>query len=97
MIVALSMLLLPVATYAITLPLTGKLSRGLRTTYRIGGGLLVILGGGISIYLAGYAGDQGGISAFYFQAAVILVYATFSLVIVLLNRFAGTDVRERKR
>jgi len=53
--------------------------------YRVLGGLFVFVGGGISFYFASYTGDQGGIGAFFFQMAVILVYSVFSVSIVILN------------
>jgi len=39
-------------------------------------GLLMLLAP-IAIYFAAYTGDQGGITAFYFQIAVIVVYLLF--------------------
>lgn len=79
------MLLAPGAVFIFTLPLSGRLRPGLRKAYRVLGGLVVFLGSGISFYFAAYSGDQGGIAAFYFQIAVILVYAAVSLLFVMLN------------
>jgi len=75
----------PCAVYVSTIPLSRQLKPGLRKTYRVIGGIVVFLGGGVSIYFASYSGDQGGIAAFYFQIFVILVYAALSLSLVLLN------------
>ena len=46
---------------------------------------VVFVGGGISFYFAWYTGEQGGIAAFLFQKAVILVYITFSIALAILN------------
>lgn len=53
--------------------------------YRVLGSLFVFVGGGVSFYLALYSGDQGGIAAFFFQVAVIVVYSAFSVSLVILN------------
>ena len=81
------MILAPGAVYILTLPLSGRLMPSLRKAYRVVGGLLVFLGSGISFYLAWYTGEQGGIAAYFFQKAVILVYTAFSILLVILNRF----------
>lgn len=83
------MLLVPAIIFLLTLPLSGRLGPGLRTTYRLIGGFVVFVGSGTSLYLASYTGDQGGIAAFFFQIAVILVYVTLSISIVILNRFSS--------
>ena len=98
MLIGLLMILVPVVVYVITIPLSKRLNPGLRKTYRVIGGIVVFLGSGISIYFAAYTGDQGGIAAFYFQILVILVYAAFSLSVVIVNwilraRQAGTIKR----
>jgi len=98
MLIGLLMILVPVVVYVITIPLSKRLNPGLRKTYRVIGGIVVFLGSGISIYFAAYTGDQGGIAAFYFQILVILVYAAFSLSVVIVNwilraREAGTIKR----
>lgn len=85
MLIGLLMILVPVVVYVLTIPLSRQLKPGLRKTYRVIGGLVVFLGGGISIYFASYTGDQGGIAAFYFQILVILVYAALSLAVVIVN------------
>ena len=95
MLIGLLMILVPVVVYVITIPLSRRLNPGLRKTYRVIGGIVVFLGSGVSIYFAAYTGDQGGIAAFYFQILVILVYAAFSLSVVIVNwilraREAGT-------
>ncbi len=98
MLIALLMVLAPGAVFILTLPFSGRLRPGLRKAYRILGGLIVFLGSGISFYFAWYSGDQGGIAAFYFQMMVILVYAAFSVFILVLNwilcaREAGKNER----
>ena len=95
MLIGLLMILVPLVVYVITIPLSRRLNPGLRKTYRVIGGIVVFLGSGVSIYFAAYTGDQGGIAAFYFQILVILVYAAFSLSVVIVNwilraREAGT-------
>lgn len=95
MLIGLMMILVPAAVYVLTIPLSRRLKPGLRKTYRVLGGIVVFVGGGISIYFASYTGDQGGIAAFYFQILVILVYAALSLALLILNwllraREAGT-------
>lgn len=85
MLIGLLMILVPVAVYILSLPLSGRMMPGLRMAYRIVGGLVVFLGGGISFYLAWYSGEQGGIAAYFFQKAVILIYAAFSILLIVLN------------
>ena len=95
MFIGLSMILVPVAVYIVSLPLSRRLKPGIRKVYRIAGGLVVILGGGVSYYLASYTGDQGGIAAYFFQITVILVYLALSLLLVILNWLANIkDSRE---
>lgn len=89
MLIGLLMLLVPGIVFLLTLPISRRLRPGLRAVYRYIGGFVVFVGSGISLYLASYTGDQGGIAAFFFQIAVILVYATLSMLIVILNHFSG--------
>lgn len=99
MLAGVLMVLAPILVYLVSLPFSRRLRPVLRRTYRIGGGLVVFLGGGMSLYLASYTGDQGGIAAFFFQSAVILVYVAFSVSVAVLNWFIavrdyeGTDYR----
>ena len=86
MLIGLLMILVPVVAYVLIIPLSRRLKPGLRKTYRVIAGIVVFLGGGISVYFASYTGDQGGIAAFYFQILVILVYAALSLSVVIVNR-----------
>ena len=79
------MLLFPAAIFLATLPVSRRLQPKLRVLYRLVGGFIVIAGGAFSLYLAAYTGDQGGIGAYFFQIAVILVYATFSFSLVIFN------------
>lgn len=85
MLIGLLMILVPCAIYVLSIPVSRRLKPGLRKAYRVIGGIVVFLGGGTSIYLASYTGDQGGIAAFFFQILVILVYASLSLSLVILN------------
>lgn len=85
MLIGLLMILVPCAVFVLSLPLSKRLKPGLRKMYLVLGGIVVFLGGGVSIYFAAYTGDQGGIAAFYFQILVILVYAALSLLLVIMN------------
>jgi len=85
MLIGLLMLLTPCVVFVLTLPISRRLKPSLRRVYRIGGALVVFLGGATSLYLASYTGDQGGIAAYFFQIAVILVYVALSLSLVILN------------
>jgi hypothetical protein len=82
MIIGLLMLLVPTAIYLTTFPLSRKLKPGFRQWYRVVGGIIVLAGSATSFYFAAYTGDQGGITAFYFQIVVILVYVSFSALLV---------------
>ena len=73
MIIGLLMLLVPCAVFLATLPVSRKLKPQLHMLYRFVGGVIVIGGSAFSIYLAMYSGDQGGIGAYFFQIAVIIV------------------------
>lgn len=79
------MLLAPGVVFVLTLPYSGRLKPSLRAVYRYVGGIVVFLGSGTSLYFAFYAGDQGGIAAFFFQTAVISAYAVLSIFVVILN------------
>ncbi len=85
MLTGLLMLLVPGVVFVLTLPFSGRLKPGLRAVYRYAGGIVVFCGSGISLYLASYTGDQGGIAAYFFQLAVISVYAILSISLVILN------------
>ncbi len=85
MLIGLLMLLLPVVVFILTLPFSGRFRPVLCKIYRIFGGIVVILGSSISLYLAAYTGDQGGIGALYFQILVIFLYVVFSMSLILLN------------
>jgi hypothetical protein len=76
------MLIGPVTVFVLSIPLSSRLTSGLRRFYLICGGIVVFIGSGASFYFAFYTGDQGGIAAYFFQIAVILVYA-FLLVAVV--------------
>jgi len=85
MLVGLMLLLVPAVVFVISLPFSNRLEPTLRNVYRVIGGLIVFLGSGFSLYLASYTGDQGGIAAYFFQLAVILLYAAFSVFVIILN------------
>ncbi len=87
MLAGVLMVLAPILVYIVSLPFSRRLRPVLRRTYRIVGGFVVFLGGGMSLYLASYTGDQGGIAAFFFQSTVILVYVAFSITVAVLNWF----------
>lgn len=80
--IGLLMLVVPVIVFVLSIPISSRLTSGLRRFYLIFGGIIVFIGSGTSFYFASYAGDQGGIAAYFFQIAVILVYA-FLLVAVV--------------
>ena len=95
MLIGLLMLFLPIAIYLATFPVARKLNPRLCKLYRIIGGIIVLAGGATSVYFAAYTGDQGGIAAFYFQVSVILVYLSFSILLVTTNwLFRERDGRE---
>ena len=95
MVTGLLMIVMPVAVYLLTLPMSRRMRVGPRITYRVLGGFIVIFGGGFSLYLASYTGDQGGIAAYFFQIAVIVVYSAVSLALVMLNWIlSARDSRE---
>jgi hypothetical protein len=85
MIGGLLMLLVPNVIFFATLPASRRLKPQLRLLYLIVGGAIVIAGSIFSLYLAAYTGDQGGIGAFFFQIAVIVVYVLFSILLVAIN------------
>jgi hypothetical protein len=89
MIFGLFLLLLPILCYLVSIPFTHKLQPGMRKLYLVGGGIITFAGSATSVYFAGYAGDQGGIAAFYFQLSVILVYASFSVFVMAANWLFG--------
>jgi len=85
MFIGLLMWFLPMIIFLFTLPFLGWLNPKLRNLYRILAGAIVFIGSGISLYFAAYTGDQGGVSAFYFQALVIVIYSVFSIILIILN------------
>ena len=85
MLIGLLMLLVPIVVFILTLPASRRLRPSLRAVYRFVGGIVVFLGAGVSVYLASYTGDQGGIAAYFFQLAVISVYVALSVSLVILN------------
>ena len=87
MLIGLLMIVLPGAVFVLTLPLSQRLKPGIGLAYRILGGLVVFLGSGTSLYFALYSGDQGGIAAYLFQIAVIVVYVALSLILIVVNWF----------
>ena len=82
MIIGLLMLIVPIVIYLATLLAARRIMPGLFWLYRIIGGIIVFGGSATSFYFASYTGDQGGIAAFYFQIAVILVYVLFSVFLL---------------
>lgn len=93
MLIGLLMLLAPAIVFVISLPFSNRLNPTLRKVYRIVGGLIVFVGSGFSLYLAMYTGDQGGIGAYFFQIAVILLYAALSVFLIFLNWFLSSYAR----
>jgi hypothetical protein len=76
------MLVGPAVLFVLTIPLSGSLGSTLRRVYLILGGIVVLIGSGTSFYFAFYAGDQGGIAAYFFQMGVIGIYALLLVVVV---------------
>ncbi|MGI9271450.1 MAG: hypothetical protein ACR2QT_06725 [Woeseiaceae bacterium] len=85
MLIGLLMIVAPAAVFVLSIPLTSRFKPMLRKVYLIVAGVVVFLGSGVSIYLASYTGDQGGIAAYFFQILVIFVYAAFSVALAILN------------
>ncbi|WP_417616079.1 hypothetical protein [Oceanisphaera sp.] len=85
MLIALLLLLAPVVFFLFSLPVSGRLRPSLRLIYRLLGGMLVFIGSAASLYFAAYSGDQGGITAFYLQIAVIMAYALLSLLVIIIH------------
>ncbi|MGL4476232.1 MAG: hypothetical protein ACRCT7_17530 [Shewanella sp.] len=44
----------------------------------------------MSCYFAAFGGDQGGITAFFVQMGVIVLYGTLALVLVITNYLMQT-------
>lgn len=95
MFIGLLMLLFPAAIFLATLPASRRLQPKPRVLYRLVGGFIVIAGSAISLYLAAYTGDQGGIGAYFFQIAVIFVYVVFSFSLVILNWLSNKRASRR--
>ncbi|MBQ0719218.1 MAG: hypothetical protein KBT88_12675 [Gammaproteobacteria bacterium] len=85
MLMGLLLLLVPVAFYIGTFSLSRQMRPKLCILYRVGGGIVTLAGGGFSLYLAAYSGDQGGIAAYFFQLAVMAFYALFAVIVVAAN------------
>ena len=83
--IGLLMLVMPGILFLATFAHSRRFRPGLRVTYRLLGALVVFPGSAISVYLASYTGDQGGIAAYFFQIAVIVAYLTLSISCVGLN------------
>jgi hypothetical protein len=85
MFIGITLLLLPAALFISTLPLTRRLQPNLRKLYWLVGGITTFFGSSVSLYFAMYTGDQGGISAFYFQIFVIFFYGFFVVFITIIS------------
>lgn len=79
------MLVVPIVIFLATIPVSRRMKPRLCLLYRVAGGIVVFAGSATSLYFAAYTGDQGGIAAYFFQIAVILVYALFSVILVTTN------------
>ena len=88
------MLLIPVIVFVITIPLARKLRPRLKKVYLFLGGFIVFAGSGTSLYFAMFGGDQGGISAYFFQIAVLSAYVILSLVILAIAFFTPNHPKE---
>jgi len=87
MIIALLMLLLPSVIYIASYPISRWLEPKIRRVYRALAGVVVFFGSSISLYLAAYNGDQGGVGAYLFQLIVISCYVVLSLSLIVFNIF----------
>jgi hypothetical protein len=76
------MLIAPVTLFVLSIPLSARLTSGLRRFYLIFGAIVVFIGSGTSFYFASYSGDQGGIAAYFFQTGVIFVYLLLLIAVV---------------
>ena len=85
MFIGITLLLLPAVLFVSTLPLTWRLKPNLRKLYWLVGGITTFFGSSISLYLAMYTGDQGGVTAFYFQIFVVCFYGFFVIFITIIN------------
>jgi len=74
-----------VVFYIATFSFSNRLEAKLCILYRAGSGIIVFIGGGFSVYLAAYSGDQGGIAAYFFQQVVVGFYALFSVILLVIN------------
>ena len=88
------MLLIPMLVFVITIPLARNLRVGLKKVYLFLGGFIVFAGSGTSLYFAMFGGDQGGISAYFFQIAVLSAYVILSLVILVIAFFTPSHTKE---
>ncbi|OUS08035.1 hypothetical protein A9Q90_04850 [Gammaproteobacteria bacterium 54_18_T64] len=85
MLIGLLFLLLPMLVYIATYAPSRRLRARICSLYRLGAGIVAFAGGGFSLYLAAYSGDQGGITAYYFQLLVIGFYALLSAILIAIN------------
>ena len=95
MLIGLLMIFVPIIFFMATLPFSRCLTPGFCMLYRIVGVVVVFAGGGTSVYLAAYTGDQGGIGAYFLQLIVISVYLVFSVLLVILNWLLGKPKIEK--
>jgi len=65
--IGLLLLLLPAVVFLLTIPVSRRLQPALCRWYRVLGGVVFFAGSGVAVYFAGYSGDQGGISALFFN------------------------------
>ena len=79
------MLIIPIAVFVLSIPLSKRLTSTLRKFYLVVGGIVVFIGSGIAVYFAAYTGDQGGIAAYFVQVAVIFVYVLLLVTVLALN------------
>lgn len=91
------MLIGPVIVFVLSIPISSRLTSGLQRFYLIFGGIVVFIGSGTSFYFASYTGDQGGIAAYFFQIAVILVYASLLVAVVGISLVVKISSKRRGR
>jgi len=83
MIFGLLLLFAPILLFLISIPFSKRLRPVLRKFYILGCGFLIFSGTGFSLYLAFYAGEQGGIGAFFVQMTVIVLYLIIVIVVLI--------------
>lgn len=83
MIYGIGLILLPIVLFLASFPLWRKLPTTLKKFYGWTCAVALIGGGFTTIYIASYSGEQGGITAFFFQLGVIFIYLALTAGVLL--------------